>query len=50
VYPHATHSDELDLFGPVPTGEFEYDPSDAEIAVEVEQLRARVQAARSWGA
>ena len=44
-------SDELDLFGPMPTGEFECDPSDdAEIALEVEQLRARVQAARSWGA
>jgi len=47
------HPDELDsdAGGPAPVEEFEYEESDgAEIAAEVELLRARVQVARFSGA
>jgi len=59
---HIDELDELDEFdeldeldadagGPAPMDEFEYEQSEgAEIAAEVELLRARVQAARFSGA
>ena len=50
---HVDELDELDADagGPAPTDEFEYEESEgAEIAAEVELLRARVQAARVSGA
>jgi hypothetical protein len=53
---HVDELDELDELdagagGPAPMDEFEYEESEgAEIAAEVELLRARVQAARFSGA
>ncbi len=50
---HVDELDELDADagGPAPMDEFEYEESEgAEIAAEVELLRARVQAARFSGA
>ena len=53
---HVDELDELDELdadagGPEPMDEFEYEQSEgAEIAAEVELLRARVQAARFSGA
>ena len=53
---HVDELDELDELdadagGPAPMDEFEYEESEgAEIAAEVELLRARVQAARLLGA
>ena len=52
---HVDELDELDELdadagGPAPMDEFEYEESEgAEIAAEVELLRARVQAARFSG-